>query len=213
MEKQKIAEIEKIIGYTFKDKAGLELALTHSSFDGERNYERLEFFGDSILDFAVAEYLMKNFDLDEGKMTEKRKNLVNKKLLAQVVTENSIDKFLKTSANIVKSDKMKSSVFESLTAAIYYDAGMSEAYAFILRFLGRYFADEETDYKSRLNEIVIKKFGEYPVYESYEEKEKNGRFFSRVTVKGKSRGEGYGESKRQAEQAAAKAAFERFDKN
>jgi ribonuclease-3 len=215
MEKQKIEDVEKIIGYTFKDKERLNLALTHSSADGERNYERLEFLGDSILDFVVADYLMKNFDLDEGKMTEKRKNLVNKKFLAKVVTENRLEGFLRTAANIANSDKMKSSIFESLTAAIYCDSGMDAAYDFIIGFLEKYFEDAETDYKSRLNEIAVKKFGEYPIYNTVERNSERGaekggkigrigRFFSRVVIKNKSRGEGSGESKRQAEQAAAR---------
>lgn len=229
MERQKIEDVENIIGYTFKDKERLNLALTHSSADGEHNYERLEFLGDSILDFVVADYLMKNFDLDEGKMTEKRKNLVNKKLLARVIVENRLENFLKTAANIGKSDKMKSSIFESLTAAIYYDSGMEAAYAFVIRFLERYFEDDETDYKSRLNEVAMKKFGEYPIYNTVERKaEKSGnagvtgekragkegkpeavrRFFSKVVIRNRSYGGGSGESKRQAEQAAAKETLE-----
>jgi ribonuclease-3 len=218
MEEQKIKDVEKIIGYTFKDKNKLNLALTHSSADGERNYERLEFLGDSILDFVVAEYLMKNFDLNEGKMTEKRKNLVNKKFLAKVVTENRLENFLETMANIENSDKMKSSIFESLAAAIYYDSGMDAAYAFIIRFLEKYFHDAETDYKSRLNEVAVKKLGEYPIYNTVEKtsgkggaensadgkREGGGRFFSAVIIKDVNYGGGSGESKRQAEQAAAK---------
>ena len=80
-----INELEKRIGYTFKNKDLLTLAVTHSSYSNEhkgKSYERLEFLGDSVLGFVTAEYLFKNYpNLPEGQLTKNRASLVCEKSL------------------------------------------------------------------------------------------------------------------------------------
>ncbi|MDR1905564.1 MAG: ribonuclease III [Clostridiales bacterium] len=211
--KSTTGEFENKIGYVFKDKSYIKSALTHSSASAKNNNERLEFVGDSILNFVIADYLMRNFNLSEGEMTARRKTFVNKITLAKAVEKNGLDKYLVTAG--IKdgySAKIKSSLFEAIVAAIYYDSGMEEAYDFILRFLEEYSNSDEKDYKSLLIEKAVKKHVKtaFPKYEyvTTEEKDDNGRYFrSSVVVNGKTIGSGRGGTKVEAEQIASKEAL------
>ncbi|MDR2047629.1 MAG: ribonuclease III [Clostridiales bacterium] len=218
-----LGEVEKIIGYVFKDRTHLEAALTHSSANAnpKRNYERLEFLGDGILDFVIADYLMRHTELSEGEMTEKRKGLVNKEFLARVVGEHRLERFLIKAEKTESSEKIKSSLFEALIAAVYFDSDIENARKFILKFLGRYIAaDAKPDFKSRLNELVGKTLHAYPVYETTEtntdDVAANGEkcFTSGVSISGRGVcGRGRGKTKREAEAAAAEKALELLDKD
>ena len=85
----KFEEIEKILGYTFKDKSLCQTAFRHSSFafgNGLEDNERLEFFGDSILNYAVTEYLFLNVkDMQEGKLSKIKAKSVSTETLASIV--------------------------------------------------------------------------------------------------------------------------------
>ena len=88
-----IKKIEKIIHYSFKNKQILKTAFTHSSYANEyhtESNERLEFLGDSILDFVVADELFCNFNIEEGKMTKLRAKLVNGDALANIVEDEKL---------------------------------------------------------------------------------------------------------------------------
>ncbi|MDR3263023.1 MAG: ribonuclease III [Clostridiales bacterium] len=203
-----LTEAEKKIKHTFSNGELLRTAFTHSSENSAGNNERLEFVGDSILNFVIADYLTRNFDFDEGNMTERRKTLVNTKILAKVIEENKLDDYLITAKNLTHSPRMKASLFEAITAAVYYDAGIDAAYDFIIRFLKKYIKNEEKDYKSLLNEQAVKKFKEYPKYTSEEKKDGNAKFFvSTVAVNGQILGDGQGISKKEAEHMAARKAL------
>ncbi|MDR3293122.1 MAG: ribonuclease III [Clostridiales bacterium] len=204
----RLSEIEKILGYSFRRKALLRLALTHSSTNPSDNNERLEFVGDGFLAFVTADYLMRNFEEDEGVLTEKRKSLVRKETLAKIAQEHGIDKFLSASKNLNYSEKVTSSLFEALIAAVYYDAGFEKAYAFVLRFLKKYLSREEKDYKSLLQELAVKICKDYPIYTITEKNDDGKKIFTcSVSLCGETRGAGIGSTKKEAQQNAAKEAY------
>ncbi|MDE7336866.1 MAG: ribonuclease III, partial [Clostridia bacterium] len=91
-------QLEQLLGYEFKDKDLLKTAITHSSYShvhGGKNYQRLEFLGDSIVDFLVAEELGRRFaDADEGKLTKMRVAVVSAPPLSKIVKEKGYDKYI-----------------------------------------------------------------------------------------------------------------------
>ena len=202
----KLNELEKILGYKFRRRELLIKALTHSSADPYKNNERLEFVGDALLGFVVADYLASETDLDEGGMTNKRKALVNKKTLALIADENRLTDYIIKVKNLEASEKIKSSLFEALTAAVYYDGGEQPAKDFLMRFLKKHLSNEDNDYKSALFEACIKRFGAYPE-EAFDAAENGLLFNVKLSINGRIIGEGSGKNKKEAEQAAAKSAI------
>lgn len=168
----KDAEVEAIIGYKFKNATLLQRALTHSSIDGSQqlsegvgNYQRLEYLGDALLDFLVAEELFKLYpSYNEGELTKIRSNIVSKTPLAEVITSVGIVKYIikfNLDVNAI-SEKVKSDIFEALLCAIYLDSNSLEnARNFVLRFLGVNIQKARTvqnyDYKSILLEYCAAK--------------------------------------------------------
>lgn len=161
-------EVESIIGYKFNNRELLKRALTHSSSInhstdnnvGVGDYQRLEFLGDALLDFVVAEELFKRYpNNDEGDLSKMRAALVSKQPLSKVISAAGITRNIYYDHNNQAglSDKMKSDIFESLLAAIYLDSkDINIAADFILKFLGKALEtisnNENVDYKSRLLE-------------------------------------------------------------
>ena len=223
-----IAEIEKRIGYAFKDKLLLRKCFTHSSYaheQNEENNELLEFFGDAILDFVVTEYLMENERGDEGELTQKRANLVSKSPLQEVVFELGLDKYLLLSSGILKNanyeDKMYSSLYEALVAGIYIDGGILNAKKFILNTLiksqkerVKKLVQNPYDYKSRLQEFVQKKKLGPIVYENIGKTgpDHHPTFEVELFIGGEKKGYGKGSSKKQAEMKAAEVALQKYKK-
>jgi ribonuclease-3 len=128
--------LERKLGYEFSDRALLKLALTHRS-RGSNSYERLEFLGDSILGFVVADWLYQNFpDLAEGKLSRMRASLVRRETLAQIARELDLSNFLIMGEGEMKSggfnrDSILSDTVESLIGSIYLDGGFAQAEQFI----------------------------------------------------------------------------------
>jgi len=161
-------EIEKIINYKFKDKSLLELAQTHSSYAHKynlNNNERLEFLGDSILGYVVAEFLMINLNSNEGELTKTRAKLVSCENLSEVITKNKLNNFIKTFPNNLNSEAIKGDFFEALIGAIYLDGGLEESKNFIFNFLKlntkniNNLLNKTKDFKSELQELVQSKKG------------------------------------------------------
>ena len=152
-------DIENLIGYSFVNKELLQRALTHPSFShihGGDNYQRLEFLGDSIVDFIIADELIKAYpNFDEGKLTKMRCAIVSAAPLASVVKTNGYDSYFKMGFGEL-SDNIRSDVFEALCGAIYLDGGIENARQFILKDLqGLIIASKDNcknDYKSALYE-------------------------------------------------------------
>ena len=209
-----ISEIEKKIGYKFKDPEILKECLTHPSYPflekGENDYDRLEFLGDSVLGFIVADYLFRKSNDNEGKLTECKKNIVSSKPLCTATNKLGIWEYMLKSAHLKVTDNMKENLFESMVGAIYLDGGLEEAKRFIYSNLIELECIYEKDAKSELNEYVSKKhIGDV----KYELISKTGldnapTFKVRVTLEGKQIAVGEGKSKKMAEESAAQRALD-----
>lgn len=204
-------EIEQRIGYAFKDKKLLKTALTLSSADPDDNNERMEFFGDAILEFIVSEKIYDDRK-SEGELTERRKQLVSDSALTAVVEKLGCDKFLIRGSGDNNNLKAVPSSYETLLAAIYFDGGLDEARSFVLRTMDFDIVIKDSDYKSRL-QINYQKITQTTPKYSYESigTEQSPKFLSRTVIFDKVF-EGEGSNKKQADQLAAKKALEYFSK-
>lgn len=126
--------LEEKIDYKFNNQNLLLKAVTHSSF-GEDNYENLEFLGDSILGFVVAEYLLNNFKFKEGDLTKTRSKIVSANNLFVIAEKLGIKDFLRLGnnyKNMQVSKNILADTIESIIAAIYLDSGLENAKKFVL---------------------------------------------------------------------------------
>ena len=164
----------RVLHHQFDDVGLLKLALTHRS-KGSKNYERLEFLGDSILGFVVAEWLYANYpQLAEGKLSRMRSSLVRKETLALVARELNLSDYLILGEGELKSggfnrDSILSDSVESIIGALYLDSGFDKANEFIMHNFAIHFkniSDTSThkDAKSQLQEVMQKKALNLPVY-------------------------------------------------
>ena len=219
MKLRKALEVERIIGYKFRDEELLERALTHpSAVDSHTlSYQRLEFLGDALLNFFVAEWLFKrNREASEGKLTELRKIMVNSEALAKISQMLGLKKFLKVelSNDEQVSDSILCDVFEALVAAIYLDGGFKAAKNFVKRSL---ISNAEVllespnfiNYKGKLLELLQSR-GKQPRYNVLETNGPQHRiqFKVGVYIDDELLGVGTGHSKKEAEQQASKRALE-----
>ena len=149
------------IGYKFKDNSLFSLALTHSS-KSENNYERLEFLGDSILDFLVGEYFYRNCDDKEGKLTVLRSHYVSENYLVKIFDKLEIADLIKFGKSYQGeiSKAIKGDIVEAIIGAIYIDGGLEEAKKFIYNNfdLSNYQSMKDENYKSKLQELVQANF-------------------------------------------------------
>lgn len=222
-----MSELEKKLGYTFRDPELLALALTHSSWSNERGLghkgcnERLEFLGDSILGFVVAEALFQTYgDKPEGEMTRLRAELVCEASLVESAAPLDLGEHLRLSKGEAmggghQRPSMIADAFEAVLAAIYLDGGEEAARAFLGRTILpkiRKAAAAKHDYKTLLQEAVQSVGIAAPTYRMAGESGPDHRkvFTAQVIYGGEVAGEGSGFSKKEAEQAAAQAAYERF---
>ncbi len=198
------------LGYTFKNKALLKRALTHSS-KSENNYERLEFLGDSILDFVVGEYFYLNCDEGEGKLSVNRSHFVSENYLAKIFDdfdlENDVEMGKSYQGSLSKS--IKGDVIEALIAAIYLDGGLENAKKFVYNnfALENYKEVLDDNYKSKLQELVQ---GNFKCKMSYDTILTQNGFVSTFYMDEDGIASGSGSTKQEAEQMAAKNAINRL---
>lgn len=217
------AELEEKVGFRFKRADLLRVALTHKSFAAEqrlgRHNERLEFLGDSVLSAVVAHQLYESYpDEDEGRLSKRKALLVSRPSLARWAGELGLGSFLFLGTGEDSSGgRLRPSILgnalEALIGAIYLDGGYTEASAFIHRwFLDQHAKVVETDYKSRLQEIMQKRFKSAPVYETLKATgpDHDKTFAVTVRLGARTLGTGQGKSKKEAEQSAALDALERL---
>lgn len=211
MESSRLNELTQLLGYEFKDVSLLETALTHSSYVNEhagKSYERLEFLGDSLLNFLSSERLYKT-DMREGEMSETRARTVSRRPLAAAVERMGLTKYMNVGASVNMenvSDKCKSDVFESILGALYLDSGdFSVCREYAEKFLFA-FGETEKDYKGELQRRVVREELKYLT------KEGEGGFISTVMLNGEPLAEGAGKRKVESEESAAKAALAVIDK-
>jgi len=219
-----LSELEKQIGYTFSDKKLLERALTHSSYANEKwknsllSNERLEFLGDSILGFVVAEYLYRRYpDHPEGDLTRMRADLVCEASLSRVAAKLGLGDYLLLGHGEEQGGgRTRSSInadaVESLLAAAYLDGGFSAAKGIVNRLILADGTAHNADYKTALQELVQRKRNQTLSYELLEESgpDHDKTFRVEVSLNGEVVGCGTGTSKKRAEQAAAEAAVTRL---
>lgn len=216
--------IEKKLGYEFKNKDLLRTALTHSSYANEmsvESYERLEFLGDAVLGCVVARFLYDRFPkASEGKLSKMKSAIVSRVNFARFARELGIDKelILGRGEELTGGRERESNLaagFEALIGAVYLDGGYRKAFQVISRFLKRCLDDRElfTDYKTKLQELVQKRFRSVPKYRVVLEEgpPHNKCFYVEVRVGKRVLGRGSGRNKKEAEQSAAKEGLEKLE--
>lgn len=218
-----ITQIQKIISYQFKDSSLIELALTHRSFAGTNN-ERLEFLGDSILNFVIAEALYKQFPKGkEGQLSRLRARLVRGETLAELGKEWGLGEFLKLGSGELKSGGFRrasiiADAVEAIIGAIYLDSGMVAAHErvqswFAQRLANLTLEDQMKDPKTQLQEYLQSRQHHLPIYEvtSITGDAHQQKFEVSCQVSGlESLVSGTGSSRRGAEQDAARTALKQL---
>lgn len=224
--KEELRSLEQNLGYTFRDPALLETALTHRSYlngnreHGTNNNERLEFLGDAYFDAIIGEELFRRLpDTPEGQLTKLRADIVCEHSLAEVAGSLEVGKALLLSNGEEKTGgREKPSILadalEAIFAAVYLDSGIEAVRELILRlFRGKIqeasSGRETADYKSRLQEELQKNGPAAIVYtEESETGPAHEKLFTvSVSNFGKKLGTGTGHTKKEAEQNAAKQAL------
>lgn len=212
------------LGYAFKDPGLLDQALTHRSC-GARNNERLEFLGDAVLDFVVAELLYQGEpDAHEGRLTRLRAHLVRRETLAAIARDLGLGDVLRLGPGELKSggrgrDSILADAFEAIVGAIYLDAGISPCREVLDTLYRDRFtrAAQETglkDAKTRLQEALQGRGRALPEYTvvNLEGAPHDQSFTVACQVDGIANPvTGFGASRRKAEQDAARKALEALD--
>lgn len=218
-------ELEDKIGYSFKDKKLLDKALTHKSYSVERKMvyhnERLEFLGDSVVGLIVSEHLLKKYlDKDEGFLSKMKSYIVSSKNLYRWAKIIELDKYIKLSkAEILMGGKSKQQIlanaFEAVMGAMYMDGGFENAKKFISVLLETNHYAPILDYKSHIQEYSQKKYKTLPQYKliSQTGPDHKKNFVVALYLNNQYICEGEGQSKKEAEQNAAKKAAEKLHIN
>ena len=222
---KELSVLTRQLEYTFANASLLEEALTHRSV-GSHNNERLEFLGDGILNFVIADELFhKNPEMREGDLSRLRASLVNGEMLAEIARDLNLGDFLKLGAGELKSGGFRRSsiladTVESILGAVYCDSDFISCRDLILRLFKNKLnnlpdVDSLKDPKTQLQELLQSRRYSLPAYEVLGV---TGKAHSQIfqvecrieeldcVVKGK------GGSRRKAEQVAAAAAFEKIKK-
>jgi len=223
-------KIEKITGVKFKNQNTLKIALTHTSYANENGLphsmsnERLEFLGDSILGFVIAEELFKRFpEHPEGSLAKAKAILASEEVLSRLSRNLEIGKFLflghgEELTGGRNRDSILADAFEAVVASIYLECGIDAVKKFINSMLEDKYEqaiNEELihDSKTKLQEITQRKYKvlpEYTIVEQYGPPH-NLTFIVEVSINGKKLGRGSGKSKKEAEQRAAEEALRRLE--
>lgn len=214
----------KCLEHRFKDLVLLQTALTHRSAGGKNN-ERLEFLGDALLSYIMAEVLFERFPTArEGELTRLRASLVKGETLAQVARELKLGEYLKLGGGELKSggwrrDSILADALEAILGAIYLDAGMEACKQTVYRLFNERLqrtspANVAKDDKTRLQEYLQARQQALPVYRVIAESgdPHNRHFEVECVIDGLGQvAKGSGKSRRYAEQKAARKAFELMD--
>ena len=209
--------LEKLTQYKIKNQSLFKQAFTHRSFIKSKiNNERLEFLGDALLSFFIADLLFKNYpQAEEGELTKKRSQLVSGASLAKIALEFKLDHYLKTGEESFKSNpRILAGVLEAYIGAVYLDGGFMAVKKLIKSLFEKKIKQNraDTNYKSLLQEWCQKKYKQVPSYCIKKEKgaEHNKIFYAEVLIKNKVCGEGSDRQKKPAEQSAAKQALKKL---
>ena len=216
-----LSQLSARLGYEFTNVSLLETAMHHRSWnaenDGGESNERLEFLGDAVLGWVVADIVYtQHSDLPEGKLTDLRKSVVNANALAEVAVELGIGEFLmlgkgEDTAGGREKTSILSDALEAVIGAVYIDAGPQATHDVVSALMGKRIVDavgglDRLDAKTRLQELASKLEAHvhYKVEDEGPDHEK--MFFATVFVGDRELGHGEGKSKKAAEQIAAEIA-------
>jgi ribonuclease-3 len=219
-----VSEFIRRVGYEFSDPEICELALTHRSC-GKKNNERLEFLGDSIVNFVIAEALFAKFpEAREGQLSRLRAQLVKGETLAEIARELNIGDYLRLGSGEMKSggyrrDSILADATEALIGAIYLDSEMDTCRRYILQWFEQRLADINLteslkDSKTKLQEYLQSRKMSLPSYElvAVDGEAHAQTFHIRCSVELLEQPtDGVGSSRRQAEQNAARNALVSLD--
>jgi ribonuclease-3 len=208
------------------DATTLSAALAHRSWcaenPGHDSNERLEFLGDAVLGLVVTDHIYRTYPLlPEGELAKVRASVVSAAALADVAVELQLGEALllgKGEAGSGGREKpsILADALEAVLGVVYLDGGWAAAERLVLDLLGDRISEASEgpggqDYKTRLQELVARHFTELPRYTIRDEGPDHAkRFYAEVRVAGQTRGEGEGRSKKQAEAAAARSAWEQL---
>ena len=212
------------LGRPFADVDLLHRSVAHRSWCAEHDHadsnERLEFLGDAVLGLVVTDHIFTTYPgLPEGELAKVRATVVSAAALAEVALELELgDALLLGKGEDASGGREKPSILadaiEAVFGAVYLDGGWDAASDLVLGLLGDRIAEAAAgpggqDYKTRLQELAARTLDCLPVYEVLEEGPDHAkRFFASVEVNGVRYGDGEGRSKKQAEQATARVAWE-----
>lgn len=216
-------ECEQVLQYQFRDRRLLERCLTHASVARTRldSNERLEFLGDAILGAVVCEALYHQFpDYPEGELTRIKSVLVSRQTCAMLTERLGLARFLRLGKGVGAHDRIPSSilagVIEALVAGVYLDGGADAAREFVARIMDAEITraaelSHGKNFKSLLQQLSQKSFGETPVYRLLDEKgpDHSKCFKIAAYIGPQAYPAAWGASKKEAEQrAACNALFE-----
>lgn len=225
-----LTPLEELLGVHFKDRGLLETALTHRSYLNENpnltleQNERLEFLGDAVLELVVTEHLYKEYNMEEGYLTNLRAAIVRGEMLAKVANRWNLNAFLRLSKG-EQRDTGKARQFilanavEAVIGALYLDQGINAVRAVIARDITALLPEViakglHVDAKSHFQETAQNVFRLTPVYQLVSESGPDHAKIFRVAARigTETWGEGTGSSKQEAEQAAARDALTRIER-
>ena len=236
---QQTADLEKLqdaLGYQFQNRDLLLRALVHRSFayenqDVAADNETLEFLGDSVLGLAISHLLIEIFpDSDEGELSRLRSSIVNERELAQIASGVNLGDFLLLGkGEELSGGRQKASLLanglEAVLAAVYLDGGLDSAIRIVRKVFHGYLEHREEDhlllkaldkdYKTQLQEITQARLKLTPIYflEAEEGPDHDKTFFMRVAIGDHVLAHGFGKSKKEAQQEAARKAIAEIEKD
>lgn len=218
-----LEKLAEKIGYKFSDKSLLETAMRHSSWTAENigfeSNERLEFLGDSVIGFVVADIMYRRYpDFDEGKLTDLRKIVVNMNALSRVATHLGLGEFIllgrgEEAGGGREKTSILANALEAVFAAVYLDSDALSAYALVRSLLSESIDEalaalKQLDAKSQLQELCSRLDNPVPEYRVTDEGPDHSKtFYAAVYIGNDWMGAGSGRSKKVAEELAAQQAF------
>ncbi len=210
-----VLTFQKCINYKFKDISFLKQSLTHLSYKHPKKtdvspFERMEFFGDSILGFFVSEILFNRYpNKNEGYLSKIKSKLVSEKYLAKVAKEIKLSEYILLSANEIRNggrekNSILSDSLEALVCSIYLDGGIKKTKNFIKEVILK-------NYETKIKMDYLR-YQEPPLYKTVMEKgpDHNKTFIVEVNLKNSVKGKGEGTTKKLAQQNAAKRVWEKL---
>jgi ribonuclease-3 len=218
-DRERLEQLAERVGHRFGDLSLLERSLAHRSWcaetPGEESNERLEFLGDAVLGWVVADLAYGDFDqLPEGLLTDLRKSVVNAVALAQVAEQIDLGPHIKlgkgeSAAGGAEKPSILSDALEAVIAAVYLDAGADAAYAMVSRLIAPRMSRsidrlDQLDHKTQLQELSARQGRGTPTYQITSTGPDHAKSFTaEALVDGEVLGTGTGRSKKAAEQGAA----------